>query len=581
MTRRKKVSKEDSKEENSSEIQEIGVTLFKKSPFATQSKLKEERQTSRGTNIDDNEEGNSGEDNIIQPPYNLQALSSLISLSSELPQNIDAMKQNCEGYGYNLTETISDEDKSKKEDEVKKEKKRVDDFFKYSSYQNSFTKMRKKIRGDLESIGNGYMEILRDNAGELSGFEYIKGVNMRLTSLDKEFVMVDIKVFDSEKLEYKVVKYRRRFRRIVEVINEHKVFFKEFGDPRHINARNGLVISDEDLKTDQELDQEDKSRLIVATEVFHFSLDVTESVYGLPRWIGTTPSIVGSRAMEEVNVDWFHNKAIPPLVYMISGGKLTKGAVERIQQFQNEQIKGTENYHKALVLDAVSSGNAGSLEKNQVKIEIKELKQMSEGIFLKYDERNSKKIRSSFRLPPIFVGATDDYTQATAKESKEVAEEQVFAPERADFDFFINRNIFPELDVRFHAFQTKSVPINNRKDETDITKIQGESGLSWKETRLKLQGINDIEITSVDDDKVYMNLPIDASLELLKTGVISLVDTMEDLEKGILVGVAEEGDEEVEEDTTKKKHLSPITLKSVKELQSFASYLRKNNAVTK
>ena len=42
---------------------------------------------------------------------------------------------------------------------------------------------------------------------------------------------------------------------------------------------------------------------------------------------------------------------------------------------------------------------------------------------------------SSFRLPPIFVGITSDYTRATASESREVAEEQVFEPERVNPSF--------------------------------------------------------------------------------------------------------------------------------------------------
>jgi PBSX family phage portal protein len=541
---RKKSKQKDNEKESDDELQLISAKLFKRSPKAYHEKIKDTRETSRGLARDSDEEDQIGEDDIIDPPYDLDALSAIISMSSELPQNIDAMKQNCEGYGYNLIPQVPEKEKKKFENQITEEANKLDDFFKYSSYQISFTKMRKNIREDLESIGNGYMEILRNEGKQVDGFEHIKAINMRLTQQDKDFTEVKIKKFNSQEYKYNEIKYKRRFRRYVQVINENKVFFKEFGDPRSIDARTGKEF------TKEEASEASVNGLpfIAATEVYHFSLGGSESVYGLPRWIGTTPAIVGSRAMEETNVDWFHNKAIPPMVYMVSGGKLTKGAVDRIKEYSAAQVRGLDNYHKALILDAVGSGTPGSLEKNNVRIDIKELKQLKEGIFLEYDKSNQRKIRSSFRLPGIFVGATDDYTRATAKESKEVAEEQIFQPERADFDFFINRNIFPELDIKYHAFQTKSVPINNRKDETDLTFKQSRSGLAYKEQREKLDNINEVEIEDLDSDKVYMNIPSDLAKELLKSGHITLTDTMDDLKNGLVgIDLDEEEDEENED----------------------------------
>jgi len=569
------------KKNTNKNIQEISSTLFIKKPKNYLNKLKDTRETSRGQARDE-EDDNIGDDNIIEPPYNLEALSELVGMSAELPQNIEAMKQNCEGYGYNLISTVEEEDKDRYKTAIKEEANRVNDFFEYSSYQISFTKTRKNLRGDLESIGNAYMEILRNEKGLIDGFEWIKAIDMRLTELDLEYTDIEFLKYDSSTKTYRVTKQKRRFRRYVQVINENKIFFKEFGDPRIINARDGKVVGEEEYKTSKE----NGTTIIPATEMFHFSLINSQSVYGLPRWIGATAAIVGSRAMEETNVSWFHNKAIPPVAFLVSGGKLTKGAVKRIKEYMVAQTKGLENYHNALVVDAIGSGTPGQLEKNNVKIDIKELQQLKEGIFIEYDKENRKKIRSSFRLPPIFVGATDDYTQATAKESKEVAEEQVFQPERSDFDFFINRNIFPALDVKYHKFQTKSVPINNRKDETDVTKIQSESGLSYLESRKKLNAINEIQVDEINSDKAYMNLPQAVALELLKTGAISLNDTMQDLENGLIEGVnldnTDEADAEIVEQDDKDKSktpvaimgLSKVSVKTIKELQALVKLTR-------
>ena len=37
------------------------------------------------------------------------------------------------------------------------------------------------------------------------------------------------------------------------------------------------------------------------------------SPYGVPRWVGTLLSVLGSRQMEEVNYLYFENKSVPPM----------------------------------------------------------------------------------------------------------------------------------------------------------------------------------------------------------------------------------------------------------------------------
>ena len=51
------------------------------------------------------------------------------------------------------------------------------------------------------------------------------------------------------------------------------------------------------------------------------------------------------------------------------------------------------------------------------------------------------KIRSSFRLPPLFVGLSDDYTGRPRSRAK--GSPGVFGPERDYMDFVINNKILP------------------------------------------------------------------------------------------------------------------------------------------
>ncbi len=80
-------------------------------------------------------------------------------------------------------------------------------------------------------------------------------------------------------------------------------------------------------------------------------------------------------------------------------------------------------------------------------------------MFESYIEKSDKKVQRSFRLAEIFLGTVKDLSFATAFASYTVAEAQVFAPERAEFDEKINLLIMPMLK-NGEDFEFKSMPIS-------------------------------------------------------------------------------------------------------------------------
>ncbi|MBI4972932.1 MAG: phage portal protein [Candidatus Omnitrophica bacterium] len=439
---------------------------------------------------------------IIEPPYNFYDLVKFVEMSSILPQAIDAMCQNCEGHGYNLIEAkMSKEDRTKYSADIAKERDSLDVFFDYCNYDMSFTALRKKLRNDYETIGNAWFEVLRNEEGRIDGFEYIKGITMRLGGLSK-LMPIDVKRIKSDTWEYETTSRHKRFRTFVQIINEEKVYFKEFGDTRTMNAYTGEIVNENMIA-------EMQTRAVPykpATEVIHLRQESGRSPYGLPRWISQVPSIAGSRAAEEVNLSHFDNKTVPPMVILVSGGKLNSTTVERIKEHIQNEAKGRGNYHAVLVIEA-ESANAGFGQQNdsaRPRVDIKPLSQVNDAKFLEYDHDNRRKVRSSFRLPPIYTGETEDYTRATAIESRNVAEEQVFGPEKANFDFMINRKIFADMGVRFHTFETRSSPVDNRKDQTDITKVLSDTGaLTINELRQLADRVVEIELDDVSASDIH------------------------------------------------------------------------------
>ena len=90
----------------------------------------------------------------------------------------------------------------------------------------------------------------------------------------------------------------------------------------------------------------------------------------------------------------------------------------------------------------------------------------------------------------LISGNTEDYTRTTAETSRRLADEQVFAPERDDFDDWVNRILFPEMGVMYHLYRSNSP---NTTDNTELVKIlagaEKTGGMTPRIARMVLEDI--------------------------------------------------------------------------------------------
>jgi capsid portal protein len=101
-----------------------------------------------------------------------------------------------------------------------------------------------------------------------------------------------------------VPRYFRRYAQISPGTLE-RVYFKEFGDPRIIDPKTGEVAPD--LPFEEQ-----------ATEIYMDAQYIPGHLYGVPKWIGILPAILGSREAEEVNLNFFRENAIPAMAVLVS-----------------------------------------------------------------------------------------------------------------------------------------------------------------------------------------------------------------------------------------------------------------------
>lgn len=369
--------------------------------------------------------GENSELQILRPHFDYEVLLSLPQENHTLKQCIEAMVTNIEGFGHRLEYIGPEEQMDSAESQAEYE--RIEYLLDQPNADYSLSELRKRCRMDKETIGTSYIEVLRNADGGIAAFVHIPGHLIRKTTKDKEHQLVDQVLVRGGKVVR--IPHRKRFRRYVQMVGSNRVYFKEFGDPRVIDYKTGLETVDV---------------ANAATEIVEMDMYTPNHNYGLPRWINQLPAIIGSRECEITNLSFFKENAIPAMAILVSGGALTEGSTQKVQEaFTNR--RGIAAMNRVLVIEALGDEEAADADGKipPPKLDMKPLagERQDDALFGDYDDANHVKIRSSFRLPPLFLGRAEDYTRASAEASLTVAEMQVFAPERATVDDIFNTKL--------------------------------------------------------------------------------------------------------------------------------------------
>lgn len=497
------------------------------------------RKAEERTVEDDESDGFSNAD-ILAPPYAPETLLRIFENSSVLGPNVAAMVTNVESFGHDFEPILDPEADSaledmrfvlmleaanrpsKKTDAVpepeavverleahaaatRMEVFRAQAFFESSVVETSFVGLRRRTRMDLEVTGNAYWEVIRDRSGKVMQFVAAPTKTIRMTRTEQKLVEIEARIRVTP-VTYKPVTRKRRFRRFVQTVtgptNTTRAWFREFGDPRILSPKTGKFYADLDTMRAEERDE----TLETANEILHFKIPFPGTSYGVPRWIPALLAVLGTRQAEEVNFSYFDNKTVPPLALIVSGGRLAGDAKEAIKNFLENEIKGRQNFHKVLVIEgvpAMAGGvNPGIQADGLMKIELKPLThvQQKDALFLEYDERNADKAGAQFRLPRLLRGDARDHNRATAITAVEMAETQVFGPERDEFDWMINAMIMPELGLSLVRFESRGVQIRDQAALAEIfERLAKTGGLVPADVRRLASMVLGVDLPDIDE----------------------------------------------------------------------------------
>jgi len=350
---------------------------------------------------------------IVNPPYDLDNLAGLYDQSSIHNAAINAIVMNTVALGYSFEETLKAKRRIEKAQEnpdklsrvrksLQDERERLEELFEDLNQEETFIETMIKVWQDVKTIGNGYLEIGRTNAGKIGYIGHVPGT---------------------------LVRVRRKRDGYVQIAKSNKiqaVFFRNFQDSETEDPING-----------------DPS----PNELIHFkNYSPNNTYYGVPAAVSAAAAIVGDKFAKEYNIDYFENKAIPRYAIVLKGAKLShKSKQELVNYFRNE-VKGRN--HGTLVIPIPASIGADSdirFEKLEAGVQ--------DASFDKYRKSNRDEILVANRVPAPKVGVYDNANLAVSRDADKTFKTQVIGPDQAVIEKRINRLIAEFTDLLVLKFK--------------------------------------------------------------------------------------------------------------------------------
>jgi len=344
---------------------------------------------------------------IVTPPYDLDTLAGLYDQSAIHYASINARVMNTVGLGYEFVETLKAKRKLEKahgaEEKVLKVRQQIQDLkeemeeiFEKLNIEETLVETLVRVWQDVLSVGNGYLEVGRNNSGKVG---YIGHVPATL------------------------VRVRRKRDGYVQIAKTNKiqaVFFRQF----------------QDLKTPDPINNDPKPN-----ELIHFKIySPNNNYYGIPSAVSAAAAIVGDKFAKEYNIDYFENKAIPRYAIVLKGAKLSnKSKQELISYFKNE-VKGRN--HGTLVIPLPASIGANT----DIKFEKLEAG-IQDASFDKYRKSNRDEILVANRVPAPKVGVYDNANLAVSRDADKSFKMQVIGPDQSIIEKKLNRLISEFTDM--------------------------------------------------------------------------------------------------------------------------------------
>jgi PBSX family phage portal protein len=351
---------------------------------------------------------------VREPPYDLEALAGLYETNATHKACVDAKVINIVGLGHRFVATNGEADPA--------ELQRLEELFAGCNPDMTFTEIMRQVWTDVETLGNGHLEVTRNGAGEVDGFFPMPGTTVR-----------------------------------VKVDNQGLVQIRE-GKKRHFKR-----LGDAEPRRDPETGE-------LQSEVLHFRKYTPQSsFYGVPDLVAALPAVVGDKAAREYNIDFFEHNAVPRMAVIVEGARVSDEVMGAIRQFMETEIKGKP--HKTLVLDVPGEN---------VKVRLEPLGQHAteDAAFLDYRKANRDEVMMVHRVPPSKITVVENANLANSRDQDKTFREQVVRPEQRRIEHRLNQMIREQIGIRDWAFRFVEMDLGEAREEAELARVYASIG-AW------------------------------------------------------------------------------------------------------
>jgi PBSX family phage portal protein len=338
---------------------------------------------------------------VVTPPYDLDTLASLYDSSSIHNAAVNARVMNTVGLGYKFVETIKTKRKmerahdnsdrmSRVRKQIEDEKQKMEDIFENLNQEETFLETMVRVWMDVLTVGNGYLEIGRNNSGKIGYIGHIPATLVRIRRHRDGYVQMA----KSNKIQ--------------------AVFFRNFQDTETQDPINGDPNPN---------------------EIIHFkTYTPNNTYYGVPPAVSAAAAIVGDKFAKEYNIDYFENKAIPRYAIIVKGAKLSQKSKQELVNYFRQEVKGRN--HGTLVIPLPASlGNDTDIKFEKLEAGIQDAS------FDKYRKSNRDEILVANRVPAPKVGVYDNANLAVSRDADKTFKTQVIGPDQSIIEKKLNRLI--------------------------------------------------------------------------------------------------------------------------------------------
>ncbi len=355
---------------------------------------------------------------IAEPPYDLEGLAALYESNATNKACIDAKVSNIVGLGYRMVRVSAASDEE--------ELARVEALLSGADAGAPLTESLKAVWLDVETVGNGYLEITRNAQRQVDGFYHVPATTVRIAT------------------------DRRRY---VQIRSGKQQWFRVYcpgGRP-----------------TDDGLN-----------EILHFKKHTPLSTYyGVPDVVAAMSAAAGDRAARDYNIDFFEHNAVPRMAIIVEGGQLSDDLVRQVQQFMESEIRGKG--HKTLLLDVPG---------NDVKVRVEPLTigTQDDAAFLGYRRANRDEIMMAHRVPPSKITVVENANLANSTDQDKTFREQVVRPQQRAIEYRINKLLRRDLGVSGWEFRFREMDLGEERQQAEIAQIYGDLGV-WDVDEIRAQ----------------------------------------------------------------------------------------------